>query len=416
MRLLRAIKTFFEREFRLRGYKRKLIIVFFHAVFLLILTIVLQYTSFIRLDEIDFLKSAAILKHSIFHIDEKPWSKNVVFLDVSKDPAIADDDEYGPPDSTLKGAQRVITDRFKLAKLFSILNAHPNDFKYVICDVLFDKPGPGDSVLKPQIEKLHKVVVSSIWENGKLDTPIFKVTSGVVNYAAINKSVFSKIPIYYKDSLKSLPVCLFEKTTSYRYSENRFLTFLNGKPTFNTVIPEFYYRPADMVTPFAKKNINTYYLGELLAYPGCFNVLKNKFIIIGDFQNDMHITYLGKMPGSLILWNAYLTLYNHQVTISLRWLLMLLVFYFLISYWIIIHPDRKLQEIHKKIRVPFLTSFLVSYISFIGLLVLINIFSYFYFGAFVSLFYIATYLTFIQVVIDKLPQWKKNLYEYILNF
>jgi len=170
-----------------------------------------------------------------------------------------------------------------------------------------------------------------------------------------------------------------------------------------------------MITPIARKNINTFYMGELLADPDCFSVLKNKFIIIGDSENDIHITYLGKMPGTLILWNSYLTLYKHQATISVKWLFMLFFFYFLISYWIIIHPERKLNEIHQKIRVPFLSKFLISYISFIGILVLINIFSYFYFGTFVSLFYIATYLTFIQLVIEKYPEWKKNLYEYIVN-
>ena len=396
-------------------YKIRFLGIFFHTIFLLVITILLQYVSFIRTDEIDFLKAAAILKHDVFKIDEKPWARNVVFIDVSKDPALADDDEYGPPDSTMKGAQRVITDRVKLAKLFSILNNHPNDYKYVLCDILFEKPGPGDDILKPQIEKLHNLLTSSVWDNGKLVRPIYKVASAVVNYTAINKSVFTKIPIYYNDSLKSLPVSMFERTTPYRFTKKNYLTFLNGKPTFNTVIPEFYYRPVDMITAFARKNINTYYLGELLADTGCFSVLKNKFIIIGDFANDIHITYLGKMPGTLILWNAYLTMYNHQATVSLGWLLMLFVFYFFISYWIIIHPERKFQEIHRKIRIPFLTTFLISYISFIGLLILINIFSYFYFGTFVSLFYIATYLTFAQVVIEKLPGWKKSLYEYILS-
>jgi hypothetical protein len=75
-----------------------------------------------------------------------------------------------------------------------------------------------------------------------------------------------------------------------------------------------------------------------------------------------------------------------------------------------------LQEIHKKIRIPFLSKFLISYISFIGILILINIFSYFYFGTFVSLFYIATYLTFIQVVFEKLPVWRKSLYDYMMEF
>jgi hypothetical protein len=416
MGVLNTFSNFFLQESRIPGYKKKLFLVFFHTLFLLILTIALQYTSFIRLDEADFLKSAAIVKHSIFHVDPKPWSKNVVFLDVSKDLSLADDDEYGPPDSTMTGAKRVITDRVKLAKLFAILNSHPKDYKYVICDVLFDKPGPGDSLLKPQIEKLRNIVTSSIWENGKLVRPIFKVAAAEVNYTAVNKTVFTKIPVYYNDSLKSLPVYLFEKSTSHRYTRKFGLTFLDGHPTFNTAIPEFYYRPADMNTAFAGKNINTYYLGELLADPDCFNVLKNKYIIIGDFTNDIHITYLGKIPGSLILWDAYLSLCDHQVVISFKWLLMLFFFFFLISYWIIIHPDRKFQELHKKIKIPFLTSFLVSYVSFIGILVLINIFSYFYFGTFVSLFYIATYLTFMHVVIEKLPEWKKNLYEYILNF
>ena len=416
MHLLKAIKAFFQYDLKSPGFKIKFFLVFFHTILLLILTVVFQYLSFIRGDEVEFLKSAALLKHDIFKIDEKPFLKNVVFIDVAKDPALADDDEYGPPDSTLKGAQRIITDRFKLARLFSIINKHPDDYKYIICDILFEKPGPGDSLLKTQIQKLKKLIIAAIWDNGKLVKPIFNVNSAVVNYKAINKSVFTKIPIYYKDSLKSLPAVLFEKTTDHRFTRKYTLTYLNGKPTFNTLIPEFYYRPADMATPYARKNINTYYLGELLADPDCFSVLKNKYIIIGDFENDTHTTYLGKMPGSLILWNSYLTLYKHQVNISFGWLLMLFVFYFFLSYWIIIHPDRNLKEIHQKIRIPFLSSFLASYISFIGILILINIFSYFIFGVFISLFYVATYLTFIQVVIEKLPVWKQSLYDYILNF
>jgi hypothetical protein len=413
---LQACDGFFREEAKSPHFLKKMFFVFLHTIFLLGLTVLLQYISFIRLDEVDFLKSAAVVKHDIFHSDEKPFGKDVVFLNVSKDVAIADDDEYGPPDSTMKGAQRVITDRVKLAKLFSILNQHPDEYKYVLCDVLFEKPGPGDELLKPQIEKLHRIVASAVWENGKAAKPIYNIPSGIVNYTAVNKSVFTKIPLYYNDSLKSLPVVMFERTTHHVYTKTGLLTHIDGRPTFNTVIPEFYLRQYDMVTAFAQKNINTYYLGELLADPDCFSVLKNKFIVIGDFDNDLHITYLGRIPGSLILWDAYLTLYSHQAAISTRWLLMLFVFYFLLSYWVIIHPDKKLQEIHKKIRIPFLSKFLISYISFIGILILINIFSYFYFGTFVSLFYIATYLTFIQVVFEKLPVWRKSLYDYMMEF
>ena len=222
---LKTCIAFLEKEAKILRFKRKLIVVFLHTIFLLIFTVLLQYTSFVRLDEIDFLRWGAILKDDIFKVDEKPFAKNVVFIDISKDPALADDDEYGPPDSTMKGAQRVITDRVKLAKLFSILNTHSNQYKFILCDILFDKPGPGDSLLKPQIEKLKNVVTSAIWDEGKLVRPIFKVASAVVNYKAINKTVFTKIPIYYNDSLKSLPVYLMEKTTDHHYTKDKFLHF-----------------------------------------------------------------------------------------------------------------------------------------------------------------------------------------------
>ena len=410
-----AFLMFLKTKATLPGYRHKLIIVFLHTVFLLILTVLLQYTSFMRIDEVDFLKTGAIIKHDVLKIDRKPFFKNVVFVDVSKDPAIAEDDEYGSPDSTLKGAQHVITDRFKLAKFFTALNAHPGQYKFVLCDILFDKPGPGDSLLRPQIEKLKNIITSAVWEDGKLLRPIYKVRSGVVNYTALNKVIFTKIPIYYNDTLSSLPAQMMERTSTDRFTRKGHFTFLDGKPTFNTIIPEFYYRTRDMISPMAGKNFNTFYLGELLADPDFFNVLKDKFIVIGDFANDVHITYLGKMPGTLILWNSYLTFFENHATISVKWLSMLFLFYFLVSYWVIIHPEQNLKGIHEKIRVPFMSKFIISYISFVGVLVVINIFSYFYFGTFISLLYISTYLTVLQVCIDKFPQWKKHLYEYIVK-
>jgi hypothetical protein len=260
-------------------YKTKLLGVFFHTVLLVAATILLQNTSFIRFDEINFLKWAAIIKHDIFRADPKPLWKNAVFIDVSKDLALADDDAYGPPDSAMQGAQRVITDRVKLAGLFAILNRHQGAYRYIICDVLFDKAGPGDDILKPQIEKLGNVIVSAIIDQGKLVRPIYKSKWAVVNYTAINKSIFTKMPVYANDSLKSLPVMLYESMTTGRFVKKGPLTLLNGTLSFNTVIPELYYRNADLIRPEAGKNFNTFYLGELLADPDCFSVLKDNTLL-----------------------------------------------------------------------------------------------------------------------------------------
>ncbi|MEO6850375.1 MAG: hypothetical protein ABI166_07080, partial [Mucilaginibacter sp.] len=213
MILITNIKNLFYHERKISRYKFRLALVFIHSLFLLAITVALQYTSLVRYDEVSFLKWAYTWKHTIFGIEAKPFNKDVVFIDVSKDLALANDDAYGPPDSTLRGAQHVITDRAKLAKLFELLNRHPNEYKYIVCDVLFEKPGPGDELLKPQIEKLQRLIASAVWDKDKLARPIYKIPYGIVNYTAINKTTFTKLPIYYNDSLKSLPVMLYERTT-----------------------------------------------------------------------------------------------------------------------------------------------------------------------------------------------------------
>jgi len=70
------------------GFKKKLVWVFIHALFLVIFTVALQYNAVVRFDESSFLKWATIVKHKVFNFDKKPDLNDVVFIDVAKDLAL----------------------------------------------------------------------------------------------------------------------------------------------------------------------------------------------------------------------------------------------------------------------------------------------------------------------------------------
>ncbi len=287
--------------------------------------------------------------------------------------------------------------------------------KYILCDILFDYTSPDDTLLKPIIESTKNLVTTSIYKNGALVRPVFNVQSGCVNYTVTNTSLFTKMPLMYADTVKSLPVLMYENVTKNAVIKRHGLTYFNNRLGFNTIIPELYYRPADMNTSGA--HANTYYLGDLVTTPDFFNnYLKNKYIVIGDFPNDKHHTYMGSVPGALLLIDTFLTLQHKQPVISFVWLIILFVVYFLISYIMFIHPDKKFKELHEKIKFTFLRRIILKYISFIGIMMLIDWISYFFYATFVSVFYIATYLTFLEIIIEKYNPVRKKITEYMKKF
>ena len=407
----------------IKHYNLKFFLSLGHAVLLVVFTLVLQYVTISRTDEIKFLKSASIFKHNILGIDPKPVGDSVVFLNVSKDVMTVDDPDsllYTRTDS-LEGARVVIKDRRKLAAFFGEINQYVGEYKYIICDILFDYPSPDDSLLKAKIESTKNLITSSIYKNGSVVEPIFNVKNGCVNYTSAkttlisNKgSLFLKLPLVYFDSVKSLPVMMYEELTGNSITEKHGLTYCNNRLAFNTVIPELYYRPVDMRTSGVHQN--TFYLGDLVTTsPSTFfnDYLRGKYIVIGDFDNDRHSTYMGVMPGTLLLFNTYLSLRNKQPLISIMWLLILFVAYTIVSYFMFIHPERKFKNLQSEIKFRFFKSVIVKYVSFIGIMILIDLVSYFFYSTFVSIFYIATYLTFLEICIGKYDPVRKKIVMYL---
>lgn len=398
----------------IKRFRLKLMLTFVNAFLLLFFTVAMQYTSLTRSDEISFLGWASAFKHNVLGIDLKPDEKNVIFLDVSKDIVTIDDPDftYSGTDS-IEGAKVVIKDREKLAVLFKELNKNPNEYQYVLCDILFDYDSPDDAILKPIIEKTKNFTSTSVFEDNQFIKPIFNVSSGCVNYSLINNSKFVKIPLYTND-VKSLPLVIYENRTGKKTEKSKYLTYFDNQVAFNTIIPEMYYRTSDLRRfDQGGKNANFFYLGDIITKRNFFNdYLKGKFIIIGDFQNDNHATFAGSIPGCMVLFNTYLTLENHLPVFSFTWMFVLFLIYFLLSYFMFIHPENKLEGLKDKINIPFFKKMILKYISFIGILIVIDVISYLFYRTFISIFYIATYLTFLEMTIDNYKKVIKNIKHY----
>lgn len=377
---------------------QKLSIVSLHAVWLVGLTILFQYIPFTRSDELDFLKWAAILRHNILLSDQKPLSDSVVFIDVSYDLDLIPSDKY-------TGAKQVVSNRSQLASLLSIINKHPDEYKYVLCDILLSDSTSTDDSLKIQLSMTRRIITSAYIdeENKVIVQPVFDIPSGIVNYNALDQSVFYKLPIMYQDSLKSLPVKLFEAVSNTRYRHKWGITTVDGWWSFNYILPEYYYRERDL--QYSGAHPNAFYLGELLLLKDdCFEVLKNKYIIIANYAEDNHNTYLGKMPGALILWDCFLTLKYSSTRISIGWMIMLYVIYWVASLIIFCYPGRT-TEVIDRLPKELLKKVLLKYISAFTLCIIIDYLSMFLFGTFISIFYMATYLTVCALAIEKKNEW-----------
>jgi hypothetical protein len=355
----------------------------------------------------------------LLDIDKKPAADSIVFIDVSKDVVAIDDPElsYDGNDS-LQGARVVIKDRKKLAVLFNEINKHSGAYKFILCDILFEDASPDDTALKPAIESAANILTTSVLSNGQLIQPIFHVASGCVNYSLLNGSMFTKMPLVYSDTVKSLPVLMYEALTKNTVTHKHGITYFNGHIAFNTIIPELYYRPYDLRrTAVGKKPANLFYLGEIITKAGFFeDYLQNKYIIIGDFSNDNHNTYFGAVPGCLLLLDSFFTVRNHPPVIAVAWLFILFFAYLPVSYFMFIHPDKKFKELHEKIRFRFMKKTVIRYISFIGLMILMDWISYFFYSTFISIFYIATYLTILQTAIEKYKPVTQSIKKYMRKF
>jgi hypothetical protein len=380
-----------------------------HGLFLLLLSWV--WISFYSSygDEAFLIQWASKIKRTILHIDEDPSAKEYLFVNLGYDKElIASDEVLG---------KEVITDRAQLASFLNLLKRNNKAYKFALCDVYLTGDSPNDSVLYSAVTGLKNVVFpihSS--EEDSIEVPKFPVQYAIADYKSI-EGAFLKFRFVQQNDYESIPVYMHQRLNGGNVKDHSLFYTDNGKLIFNSFIVDFPIRSFEVFKNAEYPVVN---LSELLILPEEVLVkdyLKDRIILLGDFDTDVHSTIFGETPGTLILLNTFLTLKNGYHIVSVFWVLMMLFFFTLISYHLFY--NRK-QESEKSSNRRF--SFVTSFFNYLVILSVISILSYLIFNVYVNILILVVYINLIAFIVGlrrktrRLPKWNdliieiKNIY------
>ena len=320
--------------------KGKLIFSICIAVFLVIADYWVQNSTFPLFDDVSLLAWVDQFKES----NKKYFNEDdVTYINLGKDKALVPVyNEWGD-----KVGNSVITDREVLLRF--LLLAEKSNYKYIFIDVRFEKgyDTPFDSALFSQIKKMPNVVIAThravngyeIADSTLLPKTAFADYRGTV-FSSFSRYEFiqegqSSVALRMLNDLDSIGI----KKHWYGYTvDNR-----SWKLCYNLgfiPLPSYLYESKDtiMMENTESCEIRYPYLGSFFFSNPMFsedeiirNKLDNKIIVLGDFDNDKHTTYIGEVPGSVISLAAYKYLQNGKHEVSGLYVLILLVFYWLIA-------------------------------------------------------------------------------------
>ncbi len=375
-----------------------------HSLVLVLLAVIalnLDYNFAAEEEQVKLLSNL----NAIFHT-KKDYTGQFVFIDVSGSKALVPrQDEAG---------NYVITDRMQLATFFTLLNKQPTDYNYIVCDLLFDLPSDNDSILSQQIDATPRVVFPYSRETAGISFPVtknaqtayagYKISSGLQSTPDIVKYQYLPEP-----GLRTIPLVLYENSRNRAAVVNAGLLWFGSQAWFNNTIFDPRISNENLVDTAGNSKLMP--LGDIINllthHPELLKTLfKNKTILIGDFENDVHETYAGKMAGPLIISNLFLGLQQEDNKISGWWLLYLLVVCWLLSY-LLLYPPERFEKVEACLKKTILGNLLPD-LLFCALLVFVaSFFSYLIFHKHIDVVLVALYMTGFHFVRERIKNKKK---------
>ncbi|MFL5730679.1 MAG: CHASE2 domain-containing protein [Cytophagaceae bacterium] len=381
-------------KLRKSGVLTRIGICILHALWMLLITWYWLNLPVIYFDEEHLIRWSSATRKILFNNNERPPKEDFIFINLAHEKELI-------PYSEGMG-EEVITNRERLAKFFHILNQYPDQYKFVICDVFFKGSSPFDSLLSAEIAKTKNVLAPCHIEEGILLRPEIPVPNALSDYEDVN-GMFLKYR-FMEDTLKSLPVVMYEKLHGARVERKHGLTYVNDRLSLSSMIIDFSIRTSDLDTSGYK----VVPLSELLLLQDdsliFHEFLKGKYIVAGNFEEDVHQTILGDMPGTVILLNIYLALVKKKNLVSWYWVLFLFLNYIFIS-WVMFYSFsmQKPRWFTRFIEGTF-GQFLGDSLSFFVYLGLISLISYFIFNIHINILIIGLYVNLVPLLIRKIKQ------------
>lgn len=262
---------------------------------------------------------------------DKMPSDDVILINVAHDKQLVDiTDEFGIPIGNA-----AVTDRQKLARLLDLIN-ESGGYRYVMLDVFFETgyETDVDSVLFDRIASMDRLVIPKHID-GALESECLEQKAGYADYAtSINENDFTKYLLFRKGGA-SMPLKAYTDVTGRGVKKVLLWYADNGKLARRVIFPKMYVRMDSPYRPNGQKaylNLGSDILDteEEVDWPDYF---KGKYIVIGAFDgDDIHTTYAGDLPGSLINYNVYLSLMKGQHKIPFALVIVYFLIFFAMAY------------------------------------------------------------------------------------
>lgn len=295
-----------------------------------------------------------------------------------------------------------ITDRAKLYDLLKVLDDE-GAYKYIILDLMFDpnEVSESDSLLYSLIESMDNIVIIRD-DNIPVPTDNLRHKAALADYfATITATNFVRYQYLSKDNMKSIPLKVYEDLNigvEFRKYGLRYLPVFTseGKLCYNSCFIAFdanqFSSFSETSKEYAEKNY--YNLGsDLVVNPilseqeridRIITLSQDKYVIVGNLTEDLHDTYMGVRPGSLILYRALKTLEQGKHIVKFWQFLYWFIAFTLIFWWIFVDmkfasilPIRMRESnVGQKILNNRLLSFLVSSFTYVSFLFVLSTIEY----------------------------------------
>jgi hypothetical protein len=247
---------------------------------------------------------------------------DVVLINIGYDKSLAsvvdDGDTIGQLD---------VTNRQALLHLLKI--ARHSGYKYMFMDIRFPKQlkTPYDNELFSIMSDMHNFCISTHKDSEIADSRLINVAA-YSDYGMTLTTGFSRYELLQNNGY-SVALKMYNTLDGGDITRHGLIYSDNGRLCYNNIFVPI---SEKLVKSFEPDNLHQYMrLGsQLFAYDSddeICNLLINKYVIVGDFDNDMHTTYSGDIPGAMLSFLAYLNIQNHKHLVNpWLWLLQCLVY------------------------------------------------------------------------------------------
>ena len=386
------------------GAVKKILASIFCAVIILIVTWKYQNYDYTLVLEDSFFKKIFFVKDKLYSPPPKVKA-SLVFINTGKDLALAED--------TIEYGNVAISDREKIYRFLHFINSVKQRPAFTVLDIQFYYPFTPDiridSMMQAEIKRNPDIILPLVKNSeGRYWKPLYDAQYGYSDYRTFS-ATFNKFRIMNQENIRSIPILLHEKVNGVRYSDHFFYPTCNDSLCLSAIWPSYFIKDEDLVKSTAVDDMQSiqvknvarpgkeqlslqyYNMGELLFdieaspenYASAFN---NKIVIVGNFNEDVHVTPVGKMTGPVLLANIYLSLLNRQHVMN-KWLIViLLVSMSALSYIALFKNMPEVKFKFKFLFSSYLSNFLKTYISYLGAMLLLSLITLIFFNVQMALF------------------------------